>query len=294
MSEVRAAAERAGMHDELERVACPLCGQDDADALWSRGDAHYVRCRACSLVYENPRLTERGLVRFYSAKSYFVAEEGSPPTSGYQDYESQVTRDLLEEYFDIVQSHAPGPGALCDVGCGPGGLLRIARDRGWQACGVEISSWAARRARDEGLDVHEGSLSHARFPDDAFDAVTMFDVLEHLAQPGEVLHEVFRILKPGGVFVAETPNVDGFFARHVYRERAHLVKPRAHICLYGPRSARRLVSGERFSSAVVSTFPYCRRITPGYLKSLVTSRLVPGRAPVQLTLDDSLRLVCRK
>lgn len=278
----------------MQSVVCPLCGEDNAQPLWQKNDATYVRCSACSLVYENPRLSEEELVEFYSKKSYFIKEEDTC-TSGYENYFTQCTTGLLEEYFDLVERYANvRRGKLCDVGCGPGGLLKIARDRGWEATGVEISSWAVLEGRKAGLDIYEGSLLDARFPADSFDAVSMFDVLEHLATPRQYVQEIHRILKPGGVLLIETPNVDGFFARYVYRQNADLVKPRAHICLYGPKSARLLLEPFGFSTVKVMTFPYCRRLTPGYLKSVLATRLLPGRKPVQLTFNDSLRIVCWK
>lgn len=279
----------------MQFVVCPLCGEDNAKPLWQKNDATYVRCTACSLVYENPRLSDEELVEFYSKKSYFIKEEEDTGTSGYENYFAQCTTGLLEEYFDLVQRYANvRRGKLCDVGCGPGGLLKIARERGWEATGVEISSWAVQEGRKAGLDIYQGSLLDARFSADSFDAVSMFDVLEHLASPREYLQEIHRILKPGGLLLIETPNVDGFFVRYVYRQNADLVKPRAHICLYGPTSARLLLEPFGFSTVKIMSFPYCRRFTPGYLKSVLTSRLLPGRKPVQLTFNDSLRIVCWK
>ncbi len=279
----------------MEFVPCPICGQDNARPLWTKQGAAYVRCNVCSLVYENPRLSEQELVEFYSARSYFINESHQAESSGYEDYFAQCTRSLQEEYFAVIQRYAKVQrGNLCDVGCGPGGVLKIAQEKGWEATGVEISAWAVQEGRKGGVKIHEGSLLDAGFPDNHFDAVSMFDVLEHLTTPRAYLREIHRIVKPGGVLVIETPNVDGFFARYVYRERADLVKPRAHICLYGPQSARRLLAPVGFTRVKLMTFPYCRRITPGYLKSVVASRLLPGRAPVQLTFNDSLRIVCWK
>lgn len=279
----------------MQLVTCPLCGNDHARPLWTKNGAHYVRCNVCSLVYENPRLTEQELRDFYSDRSYFINETGEGITSGYENYFAQCTTGLQEEYFAIVERYARvSPGTYCDVGCGPGGVVKVAQDKGWNATGVEISAWAVREGKKLGLDIYEGTLFDASFPANHFDAVSMFDVLEHLTSPLEYLREIHRILRPGGVLVIETPNVDGFFTRFVYRERADLVKPRAHVCLFGPRSARYLLSSAGFVSCRIMTFPYCRRITPGYLKSLISSRIMPGRRPVQFTFNDALRIICWK
>ena len=279
----------------MEQVSCPLCGADDYADLWSKAGAQYVRCRSCTLVYESPRLTESELKAFYSDQAYFVHAGGEDPVSGYVDYFAQCTPQLQHEYFEIVERHANvRRGTYLDVGCGTGGVVGYAAEKGWDACGQEISSWAAAVGKKAGLTIIESSLSEAAIASDSFDAVSMFDVLEHLPSPIEYLREIYRILKPGGVLVVETPNIDGVFALHFYRERSDLVKPRAHICLYSPRSARRLFSTVPFRDVHVKTFPYCRRFTPGYFKGLVASFVLPGRLPQQLTFNESLRIICRK
>lgn len=279
----------------MQFVSCPVCGEDKARLLWTKNDARYVRCMVCSLVYQNPRMSEQELVDFYSDKSYFINESGGRVLSGYENYFAQCTQNLRDEYFALVEHYArTRPGTYCDVGCGPGGVVKVAQQKGWDATGVEVSSWAVDEARKFGLTIHHGTLLDARFPSNHFDAVSMFDVLEHLTAPREYVQEIYRILKPGGVLVIETPNVDGFFARCVYREEADLVKPHAHVCLYGPRSVKHLLAPVGFAAIRIMTFPYCRKITLAYLKSVLLSRVMPGRSPVQLTLNDSLRILCWK
>ena len=279
----------------MENVECPLCDGSDSSYLWTKRGAHYFRCNSCSLVYENPRLTTAELKEFYSKESYFFQPDGQAHTSGYQNYLNQCTPTLQLEYFDIVEKYSRvRRGNYLDLGCGTGGLLKIASERGWNAVGIEISDWAIDVGRRQGLNIVEGQVQDACFPAGYFDAVSMFDVLEHLPSPRQYVREVLRILKPGGTLMAETPNVDGFFPRYIYRENTDLVKPRAHICLYGPHSSGKLFAEAGFSMVKIKTFPYCRRFTPGYLKSLVTSRLRRGQTPVQLTFNESLRIVCWK
>jgi spore maturation protein CgeB len=277
------------------QVNCPLCGGSDATSLWSKDGADYVRCRDCTLVYENPRLSDEELRQYYSQEGYYIQADASVPTSGYENYFEQCTPQLQREYFDIVERHCrTRRGRFLDVGCGAGGVVGIALERGWDAAGQEISSWAAAQGRLRGVTIVEKDLPAAGFPADSFDAVSMFDVLEHLPSPNEYVQEIFRILKPGGVLVVETPNIDGFFARHLYKGTSDLVKPRSHICLYGPLSARRLFASVPFSKVTMSTFPYSRKFSWIYFKALLVSRLLPDRNLVQFTFDESLRIICVK
>ncbi len=281
----------------MENINCPLCGQRDPVFLWEKHGARYERCAECGLVYENPRFTPEELKAFYSDQSYFINEGAGKDASGYTNYFTQFTSALANEYFQILHTAAPATGgkvSLLDIGCGPGNLLSIANDRGWSATGLEISHWAVETGRKSGLTIIENSLEDARFPDASFDVISMFDVLEHLSEPKGYIAEIFRILRPGGVVVAETPNINGFFARYLYGPKADMIKPRAHICLYSPATIRRLFGLAPFAELTVKAFPYSRRITPGSIKRLLTSRLGKGADPVQFTINDSLRILARK
>jgi len=106
------------------------------------------------------------------------------------------------------------PGRLLDVGCATGVFLDGMRRRGWQVQGVEPSTYAVRYARERfGLDVFEGLLEAAALPTASFDAITMWDVLEHVHEPRPVLSELARLLRPGGILVLSLPNPDSLEAR---------------------------------------------------------------------------------
>jgi SAM-dependent methyltransferase len=74
--------------------------------------------------------------------------------------------------------------------------------------GLEIDPAATQRARDSGLDVRCGELSDANFPDASFDLIRMGHVIEHVLDPMATLHRAYRLLKPGGILMGETPNTD--------------------------------------------------------------------------------------
>jgi SAM-dependent methyltransferase len=279
----------------MEDVACPLCDATTSRVVWTRQGATYVRCAACGLLYENPRLTGTELKSLYSAESYFINESGGAGAVGYVDYFSQCSPALLRDYFEILRHEVPSHSQpdFLDIGCGPGGLLEEARRHGWKARGLELSRWAVDKGRDKGLEIVEGTLEEARFPSAIFDVISMFDVLEHLPRPRNTLAEVRRILRPGGVLVVETPNIEGWFSRNLYRSASDLVKPRAHICLYSPVTVSRLFRTSGFTDLRITLFPYCRRYTPGYVKRVILSRIIRKGPPVQLTWNESMRIIAR-
>ena len=123
---------------------------------------------------------------------------------------------------------------MLDVGCATGIFLDGMRSLGWQAQGVEPSQVAADYAQQRfGLDVFQGRLEDAGFADASFDAVTLWDVLEHVHEPRQVLDEIARILRPGGVLVLSLPNPDSLEARLIGRFWLGWDLPR-HLNLFRP------------------------------------------------------------
>lgn len=133
---------------------------------------------------------------------------------------------------------------LLDVGCSSGAFLTTACRLGFRAEGVEPSADAAQTARDAGLTVYTGYLEQARFPDAAFDAVTLIEIVEHLRDARALLQECARILKPGGVMLVTTPNAHSWTARAMGARWAgfSLNDMGGHISFFNPQSMRLLAT----------------------------------------------------
>jgi SAM-dependent methyltransferase len=85
--------------------------------------------------------------------------------------------------------------------------MLLAQSAGWKTSGVELSKSVAQFARDERLlDVFTGTVEQAAYPERYFDAVTLWDVIEHLDDPVSTLAEIHRIMAPGGILVVFTIN----------------------------------------------------------------------------------------
>ena len=154
---------------------------------------------------------------------------------------------------------APG-GALLDLGCAAGFFLTAAAER-YAVTGVEVSAFASQHARDEfGLRVFTGEIFDAPLADGEFDVVTLWDVIEHVAEPAAVLTEVARVTKPGGLVVMTTGDVSGPLAVRDL-ERWNLMTPPAHLAFFSPRTIERLLNDSGFelvrhvADGIVSTRP---------------------------------------
>jgi SAM-dependent methyltransferase len=124
---------------------------------------------------------------------------------------SAVLATMKERYLDLLRENSP----VLDVGCGRGELLAALRDEGVPATGVDLDSGMVAEAAELGLDVHEGdAVAFLRSqPDATLGSIISTQVVEHLEL--EPLLELLELsaakLRPGGVFIAETPNPGALF-----------------------------------------------------------------------------------
>ncbi|MBF0500648.1 MAG: class I SAM-dependent methyltransferase [Candidatus Riflebacteria bacterium] len=122
------------------------------------------------------------------------------------------------------------PGRILDIGCAMGFFLEVANRRGWESFGVEISPFSADAARKQfGNRIHNGTIMDVSFPCDFFDAVTLFDCLEHMPDPVAALSKIRMILRPGGVVLISTVNVDSLSCKLLGARWPHF-KPEHPVC----------------------------------------------------------------
>ena len=255
------------MDSLLEYRNCPNCGQNDFEVLFEsnmktddfnvlfdyRMDGHdsqegvegylvpgkewgrHVKCKNCHLIYMNP-MEKVSQTNEY----YFQAKNTHAPTireSYLKTAESQVR---------LIQKYAIGPNLL-DIGCAQGFFLYNASKAGYTTKGIEISQDAAEYAIMEfGLDIEAKPFEELRFPENHFDVVTLWQVLEHVPYPLTVLKEVHRILKPGGLLVASTPDIGGIPAK-ILRKRWWDIK-RLHINQFSTKTLTDILQNGGFEN----------------------------------------------
>lgn len=221
--------------------ACNLCGRTDWRVVEVTGRTRVVRCR-CGLVFVTPQPPRAALAAAYDPDYYrsWSAQAG---------LRARIWRGRVR----TVAALSPPPGRLLDVGCGDGSFLREAARHGWTVTGTEFSRAGAGMARAAGVPVLLGELQEARLPDEAFDAVTCWHVVEHVPDPRRLLGEMHRLLAPGGALVLATPNLDDRVFRMAYR-LARRRRPRlyeagereVHLFVYSADTVRRLVAAAGF------------------------------------------------
>lgn len=277
------------LKQRLRPVPCNLCGSweareihperdgianFDANDLFACTSSAYghcgpiVRCLRCGLVRQNPQPEPSDLVQAYQE----VADER------YEEEASGRVETFRRALADLARYAAPG--RLLDVGCHTGIFLDVARRAGWQTWGVEPSRWSAERARARGLEVIHGTLADARLPAEFFDVVTMWDVIEHLAEPYEELVRARTLLRPGGLLALSTMNVEAWFPRLLGRRWPWYMQ--MHLYYFTPRTLQRML--ERAGFEMVATSPHKRVVRLAYL----VSRLEAYCRPVARLLERAV------
>ena len=208
MSLARVAASAPSMQDPDAR--CPVCASPQARLRYRITRFRVYDCVGCGLVYLWPRLDEQE-VREMFARLYTEGEGSVPELRSYYAFTYQDTPDnplvqLYERWLDGIEAMRP-PGRLLDIGCGTGLFLAVARRRGWQPYGVDDCAEATAHARAHfGLEVWDGDFGAFAAQGRRFDAITMWDIIEHARDPVSLLAAARGVLAPGGVIGLSTPN----------------------------------------------------------------------------------------
>lgn len=188
---------------EMQDRRCPLCDCDSGAIFYSEDGFNVARCDNCGYMYMNPFPTASGFQKIYNDTYRFGKEDIDKIVNGFE----AGTRLLFEDRLNVIKKYKKS-GRLLDIGCSYGIFLRLAKESGYSVHGVEISKPVVDYGREKfKLDIREGMLKDEDFPEEYFDIVTMFDVLEHVRDPLEELKAAIRVLKKDGLFLMTTPNV---------------------------------------------------------------------------------------
>lgn len=274
------------MADEptTQTICCPLCHSEDR-APWltvrcpeSPDEEHViVRCRACGLLYLCPRPGPEQLARYYPEDYYaYVAPEVKPrshrlkvafwqrlgllrdgrPTSPLSLHRAirRLVATLFGKRVMWLMPAPPRARRFLEIGCGTGLRLGIAGDLGWEAVGLDISLAPLKVARERG---HRGVVGYGErlpFVEGSFDFISLHHVLEHVFEPREVLAEIRRVLRPGGIAQIVVPNVESWSAREYGACWRAYDAPR-HLHHFAAETLRQAVSQAGLQVAYLRTLP---------------------------------------
>ena len=178
------------------------------------------------------------------------------------------TRKILKE-IETVTGKGRSQIRLLDVGCSNGAFIHMANKMRMNCEGVEPAKEAAQAAQEAGLKVSHGFLEEVRLPDNSFDVITIFEVIEHLKDPLSLLRECKRLLKPEGILGIRTGNTDSWTVT-VFKGKWHyfnIDKHGGHISFFNKKSMFALAQKADFKVEWFQTYrvSYCEQDQAPYL-----------------------------
>jgi SAM-dependent methyltransferase len=200
-----------------------------------------VECDRCGFLYLSPRPDAEEIKRHYPEEYPFYAS--------FFDQSSYIKSigvyELTKRAQQVLDAVSGGHDVL-DIGCAVGDFLSMMSSKGWNVRGVEPDPGAAAYARKRhGIDVFNGYLEEASFEPESFDAVTMWEVLEHTPQPLDTLRRAFDLLRPGGAIVMSVPNRDSLESKVFGTYWIGNDFPR-HFSVFSPKHMRVALSSAGF------------------------------------------------
>src|SRR6266850_6756917 len=235
----------------LTRRPCPTCGGTEETLELEKDHMRIVRCRQCDLVFVNPTFDEAHYTQVYASQAY----QDIVRDLGINSHEYRVGRfgtERVRMMADHLRVPDGQPPRYLDVGCSTGFVVEAAREQRWDAIGIDLNPSAIEYGRTRGLDLRTVALEDAGFAPRTFDAVSLFDVLEHLLEPRRTLRACADLLAPGGILFLYVPNFDSA-SRLLMGANAHFIWPTHHLNYYTPATIRDLVLRHSLTPELIVT-----------------------------------------
>lgn len=260
------------MSNLIKIKSCILCGSSDfkfrffsKDRMFDLpGEFIVKKCNKCSLVFLDPQPSQNLLKKHY-------------PSFNYYSYERRKMRGLFEILREYLFKHYYSPnilsflistiiqnvpaipsyvksGRVLDIGSGDGDTLFTLKELGWDTYGLDIDPRAVETANKRGIKTKLGTFEElSKYPDNYFDAIRLYHVIEHLDDPSFCLSLIRKKLKKTGELLIGTPNIDSLVSKLFKSYWYNLDTPR-HLFLFTPSTLKKLLNKNNF---VIKKIEFC-------------------------------------
>ncbi len=264
-------------------VSCPCCGKKLGSEVMVKYFFRLEECKRCFTIYVNPRFKRENIDYYYKDRekrvNYIdVLENGNDKNARIRNIFIPRKEFIERELSNIGKNMSDC--SLLDIGCATGQFLSVFNSEKYpNLLGVEASHELAKIAQSRlpNAKIYSNCFERCNFESDSFDIITLWEVLEHLVDPFEVIQKVEKLLKPGGVVFLSMPNIEGFDIQILW-DRGNAFSPPSHLNYFRKSSVCRLF--ERVGLKVVDV------VTPGQLDV----DIVRNRLEVHADVQDRLGL----
>jgi len=225
-----------------------------------------LKCHSCGLIFTYPDIDAKNLSLYYSKEYYGTHDEKF--VFGIENLTSWLNKRLSIKIYKqyISQANVDKKVRVLDIGCGRGLLLKHFNSLGCECYGVERKGVFKTEKRDN-VNYYTNSLHEIKFPQNSFDIVILWHVLEHIQDPNKLIIEVKRILKTNGFLWVAVPNFESFQSKIFDNYWFHLDLPR-HRVHFSIDSLKTLLKSSSLEIKEYSTFSFEQNIY-GFLQSLM-------------------------
>ena len=204
---------------------CRLCNSKDISLKYEFDSCKVGFCKDCGFIQVLVKPTNEELFKIYDSE-YF--KRGKYVQDKAIDLENKRRIDWL--FKNGIKKGA----RVLDVGCATGDFIKVSEDK-FDIWGLDISEFAVNQARLNNPHVSDkiraGKIEDQDFPDNFFDAICLWDVIEHLWDPKETVTKLARMLKPGGILAISTPNIGALTAR-IMGKHWHFMTVPEHLSFF--------------------------------------------------------------
>ncbi len=222
----------------LKDIYCPICGNSNAKEFklkFEREDFNVVECQRCSFIFIPQYYRKDSIYEEYRDEEVLKSIRNGNNYIKYRRHRLRIK--LIKK---LVKS-----GKLFDIGVGWGHFLHTAQIMGFETQGVEISKIMHHYAtNDLKLRVYHNDFYKLDLPENNWDVVTMWDVLEHLNEPKIAVRKANSIIKDGGILVFQVPQIDSKVAK---RQKAKWsMMSIEHVNYFSKKTIKKLLEDNGF------------------------------------------------
>jgi 2-polyprenyl-3-methyl-5-hydroxy-6-metoxy-1,4-benzoquinol methylase len=233
--------EKGKIPDEyLSLRTCPNCGSENFTKELHKDSLDIVKCLDCETVYVNPIFNEKHYDETYQSVNYQkVVEELGHSSHSYRV--ERFGKERVQKMSEFIP--AKDKISFLDVGCSTGFVVEAALSLNWDAMGIDLNPSAIDFGVSLGLPLEKKKIQE--ITNQKFDVIGMFDVLEHIPYPKEILDHAYSLLNPGGIIYIYVPNYNSA-SRLLMGSDAHFIWPSHHLTLYTPTTLKLQLENSNF------------------------------------------------
>lgn len=201
-------------------------------------------CPVCGFQFQN--IDPERAYAFYDTDYYTGGKQFSYLDERRNEEASRIVWQARMKRLIRRDRSGTEPKRFLDVGCAFGGLMQVAEESGYSAYGAEVSDYSAGYARERfGAErIWAGNVENISLPENYFSIVSMIEVIEHLYDPVKAIRNLYRAMRPGGVILIQTADMDGLQAKR-HGKNYHYYLP-GHLSYFTRTNLTRLMKETGF------------------------------------------------